>query len=308
MLVALGAGIVYSELADYGGATVGSISAGFPPISAVLPWSHLPSLLVPGIVIATSRVRRGLVHRPHLRSGRAPPWNANREFVGQGVANLAAGFSAASPSAPRSRAAPSTASREHGRRAAAVVTGLAVLAFLPAASVLSPLPQAVLAAIVIVAVAGLVRPLPLLELAHCSRPQFAIAAVTFVADARARSARRAGRSRRRGPLDRDPPVARAPLDIESGRRTAMLHLKPNGVLWFGIRPGARGPFLALLADNAEARRLVVHFDGLGRIDLSGALALRTLLADARGAGLDVSVEGSPAHAARILRRALDDEA
>ena len=48
----------------------------------------------------------------------------------------------------------------------------------------------------------------------------------------------------------------------------------------------------------------LRLDGLGRIDLTGALALKTLIDDARGAGLDVAVEGSPAHAERILDRVL----
>ncbi|HSP73069.1 MAG TPA: hypothetical protein VLN26_11905, partial [Gaiellaceae bacterium] len=87
-----------------------------------------------------------------------------------------------------------------------------------------------------------------------------------------------------------------------------LELIPEGVLWFGTARSLEDRFVDLLAAHPDARRLVVRLDGLGRIDLTGALALKTLIADARGAGLDVSVEGSPAHASRILRRVLGDDA
>jgi hypothetical protein len=52
---------------------------------------------------------------------------------------------------------------------------------------------------------------------------------------------------------------------------------------------------------------VVRLDHVGRIDLTGALALRTLVDHARDAGLEVIVEGTPGHAARILDRVLGDQ-
>jgi SulP family sulfate permease len=48
-------------------------------------------------------------------------------------------------------------------------------------------------------------------------------------------------------------------------------------------------FLGLLAEHPDATRLAVHLDGLGRIDLTGALALRAVLQEARTAGMEVEV-------------------
>ena len=59
-----------------------------------------------------------------------------------------------------------------------------------------------------------------------------------------------------------------------------------------------------LPEHQAATRLVVHLDGLGRIDLTGALALRNLLIDAREAGLDVRVVDVPLQAAKTVERTL----
>src|SRR5207253_7515219 len=61
------------------------------------------------------------------------------------------------------------------------VTGATLLVVLPFVSFLSPLPNAILAAVVIAAVAGLVRLRTLLELYRYSLYQFTIAATTFAA-------------------------------------------------------------------------------------------------------------------------------
>jgi len=48
----------------------------------------------------------------------------------------------------------------------------------------------------------------------------------------------------------------------------------------------------------------VHLDGLGRIDLAGALALRSIAEDVGRAGLSFAVDGTPQHASRVLARVL----
>ena len=46
--------------------------------------------------------------------------------------------------------------------------------------------------------------------------------------------------------------------------------------------------------------LVLHLDGLGRIDLTGAQVLRELMEQLLEGGLDVEMSGVPPHAVRIL--------
>ena len=143
-----------------------------------------------------------------------------------------------------------------------------------------------------------------LEIARLSRPQFAITATAFVL-----------------PLVLAPHVEWAMLaaiglstanhlwrelrlDLVASSSGGRLELIPEGVLWFGTANSLEDRFVDLLAAHPEARLLVVRLDRLGRIDLSGAFALRTMIADAEAAGLTVAVEGTPAHASRILGRVL----
>ena len=79
------------------------------------------------------------------------------------------------------------------------------------------------------------------------------------------------------------------LEVPAWTDGATLHLRPRGVLWFGSAARLEDAFLARVGAEPDAERLVLHLDGLGRIDITGALALRVLLNDARSAGLDVDI-------------------
>jgi sulfate permease, SulP family len=305
VLVAAGIGIAYSLRADYDGAVVGSIPTEWPVPSFSIGWGDLPELLLSGVIIAlVGFVEPSSIARTYAALERRP-WNANREFVSQGVANVVSGLSGAFPvggSFSRSALNYSAGART---RLSGAITGLAVLAFLPFADALSSLPTAVLAAIVIGAAVGLVRILPLVRLWRYSRPQFVIAWVTFGLT-----------------LGLAPHIEWAVLagiglavavhlarelsfDIEFSIEDSTLHLRPSGVLWFGSGSILEDTVVGLLADHPGARRLVVHLDGLGRIDLSGALVLRSLLQDARRAGLEVCIEDVPPRARRVASRILE---
>jgi sulfate permease, SulP family len=289
VLVAAAVGILYSRLAGYDGDVVGAIAVDPPPFSLRLGWDALPSLLVPGIVIAVVGFAEPAAIARTFAAAERRPWDPNRELVSQGAANVAAALSGGFPvGGSFSR---SSLNRLAGARTrwSGAVTGLAVVAFLPFASVLSPLPQAVLAAIVIGAVAGLLRLRPLLRLVRYSRGQFVVASATFALT-----------------LALSPHVERAllagvglavalhlrrelRLEVPSWTEDGTLHLRPRGVLWFGTARRLEDAVLGVLGANPDAGRLVVHLDGLGRIDLTGALALRALLQDAREAALEVEV-------------------
>jgi SulP family sulfate permease len=308
VLLAVAAAIVYSKVAGYGGAKLGTIDAGLPPLTRSLPLGDLQRLVVPALVIALlGFAEASSIARTYAALERKR-WDANREFLSQGVANLAAGTFGGFPvGASFSRSA---LNRLAGAKTnmSGLVTGLAVLAFLPLGFLLGPLPQAVLAATVIVAVVPLVRLDQIVEIGRMSQVQVTIALVAFTLT-----------------LALAPHVEWAivaaivlsvaihlwrelRLDITPSSIGDRLELTPQGVLWFGTARSLEDRFVDLLAAHPGAKELVIHLDGLGRIDLTGALALKTLIADARGAGLDVSVRGTPLHAGRVLRRVLGDDA
>ena len=289
VLVAIGIGLAYSLIADYDGPEVGPIPNAIVDFTTGLPWDELPSLLVPGLIIAlVGFIEPSSIARTFAAQERRP-WDADREFVSQGAANVVSAVAGGFPvggSFSRSALNHSAGART---RWSGAITGLAVLAFLPFASSLSSLPSAVLGGLVIVAVVGLVRPLPLLRLARYSKPQFAVGIVTFVLT-----------------LALAPHIERAViigvtlsiaihlwrevrLEVPSWREDGTLHMRPRGVLYFGSERRIEDAFLQLVAEHPDATRLAVHLDGLGRIDLTGALALRAVLQEARSAGMEVEV-------------------
>jgi sulfate permease, SulP family len=301
----VGLAIAYSVAVDYGGPTVGELPGGLPPLSLTLPWGDLPSLLVPGAVIAlVGFAEPASIARAFAAEDRRV-WNADRELVSQGTANLAAGLTGGFPvGGSFSR---SSLNRLAGARTrwSGAVTGLTVLAFLPFAAALEPLPRAVLGAIVVVAVAGLLRFGAPLRLWSYSKPQFAIAWVTFAAT-----------------LGFAPHVERAvmvgiglsiavhlwrelSLKLETWAEGETLHVKPLGVLWFATASDLQVSVLRLLAERRDLSRLEIHLDGLGRLDITGALTLRTLLDEAHRAGLDAAVVDVPPAAERLVARMLD---
>ena len=108
-------------------------------------------------------------------------WDANREFVSQGVANLAAGISGAFPvGGSFSRSA---LNRLAGAQTwwAGAITGAVVLSMLPLTPLLSDLPTAVLGAIVIGAVLKLMDVRGLWDLRTQSSTHLLVGVGTLVA-------------------------------------------------------------------------------------------------------------------------------
>ena len=148
VLVAVVIGFVVSLVFGYRGEVVGDIPSGLPPFSLALPWASLPSLILPGLVIALiGFAEPSAIARAYAAQDRSL-WSPDRELVSQGVANIAAGISGGFPvggSFSRTSLNHTTGGKT---RWSGAVTGLTVLAFLPLAGVVSTLPTAVLAGVV----------------------------------------------------------------------------------------------------------------------------------------------------------------
>ena len=164
-----------------GGAVIGDLPRGLPSLS--LPswpgWEVLGQLLLPTLLITlVSFLETASSARVDSRD-QGQRWNRERDLIGHGLGKIAAGFSGAFPTSTSfSRSA---LNRFAGARTGwSVIFSVAVVAlallFTPA---LHHVPMAVLAAIVVAAVQGLIAPLEFVRVWKISRVEAGIAVVTF---------------------------------------------------------------------------------------------------------------------------------
>jgi SulP family sulfate permease len=301
-LLAVAAGISLSSLFDYQGATVGQIGAALPLLNPDLPWLEVPQLALGAFVIAIvgfaepASIARQYAHE--VRGG----WNPNRELISQGLANFVAGlFSGFPVGGSFSRSALNRASGAASRWSG-FFTGLAVLAFLPAAGLLRDLPTAVLAAIVIGSVTQLLQLRGLLRLWRYARLQGLIALTTFTVTLllapRVDYAVIIGIS-----LAISVHLYREmKLDISSSEEDGRLTIRLAGVLWFGSTHLLEAYWRNHQPLQAGVTELHIDAAALGRIDLSGTLLINELLAEAEEHGRKAAVSGLDARVRSLLGR------
>ena len=183
MLVVVGAGLLshVSGFAERGGEVIGLLPAGLPTL-ALPAWPGLDQvsqLLVPAMVIAlVSFLETASSARTEHQQG-GTRWNENQDLTGQGLAKLASALSGSFPtSASFSRSAIYLYA---GARSgwAAIATALLVAVALMGAGALAPVPRAVLAAVVVMAVTNLIQPRAFVRLWQIGRVEAVTAAVTF---------------------------------------------------------------------------------------------------------------------------------
>lgn len=308
VLLAVLVGLGVSRLVGFDGAVIGPLPRLVPTPDLTLPWQRLGELVLPAVVIAlVGFAEPAAIARTYAQQTRSR-WDADREFVGQGVANLAAGLFAGFPaggSFSRSAVAAQAGARTGWTGA---FTGFVVLAALPLVGMLEQLPLAVLGAVILTSVLSLLDPGPVWQLRAWSRQQFLIAVVTFVATLA--SAPRIHYAILLGVglsivahLRRE-----ARLSAAAWREAKVLHVQPIGVLFFGSAHRLEDQLTDLLGEHPDVSRVVLHMQRLGRVDVTGALALRDIMEHLEGAGVTTTVEDMTPTSHKILRRVLQDDA
>ncbi len=302
VLVAAVAGLLYATFGGYSGADLGAVPEGFVSLHLDLPWDQVGDLLVPGLVIAIVGFAEPTAIARAFAVADRTTWDANREFISQGVANLASGAVGGFPvGGSFSRSA---LSRFAGAKTplAGAFTGAVVLAFLPFAGVLSPLPKPVLGAIIIASILSLLKLRELVDLVRRSYPQAAIALTTM-----ALTLALAPRVERAILVGIGLSIAvhawremRVGLQADFCADAERLRVRPHGVLWFPSAEALQQRILDELAKHPACKSVVVDLGGLGRIDYSGALALESLSGHVGDAGVDLSFVEVPPQAHRIL--------
>jgi SulP family sulfate permease len=294
-------GVVVSKLVGYDGATVGSVAQDiWRQLDLVLPWNDFPHLVLGAVVIAVvGFAEPAAIARTY--AGRQS-WDPDRELVSQGAANLVSGALGGFPVGGSFSRSALNHSAGAVTRWSGLITGVAVLAVLPFVGLLEALPKAVLAGVVISAVAKLVRLRSLLRLWTFARLQALTAFITFVLT-----------------LSLAPRIDVAvvigiglaiaahlyremDLGIAVRQEGDVLVLRLSGVLWFGSTHLLEDSMSLLFPPPEEVVKLRIEASALGRVDLTGALTLDSLLTEAERHRLALEVVGLRPHMQRVLDR------
>lgn len=182
-LLALAVGIaavVVLNLDDRGVALISPVPSGLP--APVLPSiDHVATLAPYALAIALMAYVETIAVGRSTRESLDPPISNNRELVANGLAAVAGGlFTTAPPAGGFSQTMVNAAAGARTQVSSLVTAGLAVAVAVLLAPVLSDLPQATLAAIVVIAVAGLVDVGQLARIARIDRVELGVALVTGV--------------------------------------------------------------------------------------------------------------------------------
>ncbi|MFD1512324.1 SulP family inorganic anion transporter [Halomarina rubra] len=184
-LVVVGLAIVAMQVTDLqarGVAVVGEIPSGLPSLTVpALSVTAVGTLLPAAVALFLLSYVQGISAVETFAREHDYRADSNQELLATGVANLAAGVGGGfAVGGSMSRSALNDAVGGRTQLVNFVVAGLLVLVLLFLTSVFTTLPEAILAAVVIVAVKGLVDVPALRRLYAVSRAEFAVAAVVLV--------------------------------------------------------------------------------------------------------------------------------
>jgi high affinity sulfate transporter 1 len=307
-LVAVGGGIAASwffGLHAAGVSTVGLIPQGLPALT--LPDLALVEQLVPGalgiaLMSFTESIAAG---RAFMASG-DPPVNANRELIATGVANLGGALLGAMPAGGgTSQTAVVRAAGARSQKASLVTASAAAATMLLLAPLLGLLPNATLAAVVIVYSVGLIQPLEFAAIRKVRTMEFRWAAIACLGvlifgtlqgivvaiivsliglSSQAANPRVYVIGRKRGTDDVLRPVSPEHPDDETF--AGLLIVRPEGRLFFVNAQNVADRIKTLIAKN-QPRVMVMDMSGVPDIEYS---ALQMLVeGEQRFAGQGVSL-------------------
>jgi SulP family sulfate permease len=310
-----------------GGGVVGHIPAGMPPLTLPPVSSETAlALLGPAFVVALVGLAEAMSSARAIAARTHQRLDFNQELIGQGLANVAASLSQAFPvSGSFSRSA--LVYRAGGRTGlASVVSAAGVLVTIV---YLTPLvyhlPQSVLAAVIIMAVVGLIDVAPMRHAWRADRNDGIAALVTFVATlgfapqidrglvvgvglalvlflVRTTQPRVAVLGRHPDGTLRDADLHGLPLSDD------VAAVRFDGQLYFGNVSYFEDAILEVAVRFPRVRQILVVGSGINRIDASGEQTIRHLVRRLRESGITVAFSGLKHQILTVFQRTglLDD--
>lgn len=292
--------------------TIGAVPTGLPaPSIPVIPWSDLSTLVLPAVAVAALAALESLlsatVSDAMTVGERHDP---DRELAGQGAANLAASFFGGVPAtAAIARTAVNVRAGATSRLAAVTQSLLLLLVMLGAAKVVSFIPLAALAGVLIATSIQMVEVSSLRALLHSTRADAIILVVTLVLTiafdlisavligfvaAGAFALRAMARTAR---LDPEPLTDGAGEDRTTEERELLdehiVAYRLEGPLFFG----AAHAFLLDLTEVSDVKVVVLRMARVATLDATGASVLADTIRSLERREVTVMLSGiRPAHA------------
>ena len=306
-----------------GGEVVGAIPEGLPaPALPELSWEMVRSLASTAAVIALVAFMEAISIAKAIAARTRDRIDPNQELVGQGLANLSAGLFQAFPvSGSFSRSAVNYDSGARSGLASVFTAALVALTLLLLTPLLYHLPQAVLAAIIIMAVLGLINFRAMVQTWRTHRHDGIAAVVTFAGTlafapkldygiligaglAVVLYLLRTMRPRvvvlSRHPEDGALRDARL-FNLPESEHIAALRF--DGPLYFANVGHLEDAVLAVNHQYPRARFVLLVADGITSIDSSGAEALHNLHQRLRDNGVELVIAGVKLQVREVMERA-----
>jgi SulP family sulfate permease len=180
-------GIGASRLLGYaaqGGAVVGLVPAGLPPLQAppALSWEEHRSLWLPALILAVVSFTEAMSSCRVLARKQNERWNENQELIGQGLSKITSGLSGAFPvSGSFSRSALNLYAGAVSAWSSLFACLCVLFSLLFFTDFIADMPHAVLAAMIIAPVFNLLDVAAFKRLAQVSRDDAAVASATCLA-------------------------------------------------------------------------------------------------------------------------------
>jgi SulP family sulfate permease len=303
-----------------GGEVVGSIPSGLPAIGLPkMSWETVMSLLTSALVIALVGFMEAISIAKAMAAKTKQRIDPNQELLGQGISNIVGSFSQAFPVS-------GSFSRSAVNLNAGAVTGLsnvfAGLIVLVTLLFLTPLlyhlPQAVLAAVIMMAVIGLVNFKAIAHAWHTHKHDGVAAVVTFVATLafaphldngimvgaglaiilylyRTMKPRVAILGRHPDGSLRDVKVHNLPVSEN------IIAMRYDGSLYFANVPYFEDTVLEAVANNPQAKHLLIVADGINQLDASGDEVIHHVVERLRSSGIRVVFSGLKKQVLDVMR-------
>jgi SulP family sulfate permease len=293
-----------------GGEVVGSIPAGLPSLEIPkFSWDMLVTLFSGALVISLVGFMEAISIAKAIAAKTKDRIDPNQELVGQGIANIMGSFSQAFPtSGSFSRSAVNmNAGAKTGM--SSVFSGLFVLlTLLFLTPLLYHLPQAVLAAVIMMAVIGLINFKAILHAWHTHKHDGIASVVTFVATLafaphldngimvgaglaiilylyRTMQPRVAILGRHQDGTLRDAKAHGLPMS------DYIIAIRYDGSLYFANVPYFEDTVLEAVSNSPRARHMLIMANGINQLDASGDEVVHHMVERLRANGIRVVFSG-----------------